>query len=105
QTIGEVGKIHAALVEVEARYHILKLTSMRPPIDRTFDQVRRQIQSILWKEKREKAQTDFIEKLKTESDLQVDYDMLKEVKIPGPGVPAAPPGKGASVPVIPTKSQ
>ncbi len=104
-TITEVGKIHHALVEVEGRFHILKLTSMRPPIDRTFEQVRRQIQSILWKDKREKAQSDFIEKLKSDSDVQVDYDLLKLVKIPEPGQPAEPPGTGVGVPVIPTKSQ
>jgi parvulin-like peptidyl-prolyl isomerase len=102
--IQEVGHIHPELVEVEGKFHILKLTSTRPPIDRTFDQVRRQIQSILWKEKREQAQRDFIEKLKKEAKVEVNYDALDSVKIPDQHPPIAPPEKGGSVPVVPTKS-
>jgi peptidyl-prolyl cis-trans isomerase C len=104
--IKEVGHIYPDLVEVDGKFHILKLTSTRPPIDRTFDQVRRQIQSILWKEKREKAQHDFIENLKKEADLEVHFDLLDEVQIPEPAPPVPPAQKGgAAVPVVPTKAQ
>lgn len=104
--IEEVGHIYPNLVEADGKYHVLKLTSTRPPIDRSFDQVRRQIQSILWKQKREQAQHDFIEALKKKSKVKVNMDLLKEVKIPEPMPPMPPRGKGgAAVPVIPTKSQ
>jgi peptidyl-prolyl cis-trans isomerase C len=106
--IPEVGQIHKGLVEVDGAYHIVKLTSTRPPIDRTFEQVRRQIQSILWKEKREKAQSDFIADLKSKAKVEVNYDVLKTVEIPESEVqePAPPPGEGGTaVPVIPTKSE
>lgn len=82
-SIEQVGHIHPELVEVDGKYHILKLTSTRPAIDRTFEQVRRQIQSILWKEKREQAQKDFIASLKKKSDVKINYDVLDDVKIPG----------------------
>jgi peptidyl-prolyl cis-trans isomerase C len=80
--IEKVGHIHPELVEVDGTYHILKLTSTRPAIDRTFEQVRRQIQSIIWKERREQAQEDFIEKLEKEGNVEIDYEALDSVVIP-----------------------
>ena len=110
--IKDIGKLYPQIVEVEGKFHILKLTSTRPAIERTFDQVKRQIQSILWKEKREKAQQDFIDQLEKNAKVEVDYSLLSEIKIPDAastdpalappaeaGPPAAPPVEG-KVPVI-----
>ncbi len=101
--IAEVGHIHSELVEVDGKFHILKLTSTRPAIDRTFEQVRRQIQSIIWKDKREQAQKDFIDGLKKKANVKVNYKVLGEIQIP-----AVPAGEGeaspaAEVPTIPAK--
>jgi len=100
--IEDVGHLHPELVEVSGQWHIIKLTSTRPAIDRTFDQVRRQIQSILWKEKREQAQQDFIEKLEKENQVEVNYELLDEIEIPGPKVPD--PAQ-AHAPVTPAKTE
>jgi peptidyl-prolyl cis-trans isomerase C len=97
----KVGEIYKGVIETPEGFHIIKFTSTRPEIQRTYDQVKRQIQSIIWKDKREKAKAEFIKSLRDKAKVQIIEDALAEVKIPEeaagpmPGVPEVPKGPPA----------
>jgi peptidyl-prolyl cis-trans isomerase C len=88
----------SAPVKSEKGVHVLKLTGKRKAINRAFEEVKRQIQNRLYRDKRQKAQEDFVAELKKKANVQVFEDKLGLVKIDttpgagGPGMPGMPPG-------------
>lgn len=88
-SLEKVGQIHKKLIKTEEGYHIIKFTSTRPEIHRSFDQVKRQIKSILWREKREKLKRQFIESLRKKANVVIHEDVLDEIEIPEKPVRAA----------------
>ncbi len=81
-SLEKVGDVYGKLVETEEGYHIVKFTSTRPEVHRNFEQVRRQIQSILWKEKREEAKEKFVQSLRAMAKIVINEKLLGEIKIP-----------------------
>jgi peptidyl-prolyl cis-trans isomerase C len=78
----------SAPVKTAKGWHVLKLTGRRKAINRTFEEVKRQIQNRLYRDKRQKAQEDFVAELKKKSNVQVYEDKLANVKIDTtPGAP------------------
>jgi peptidyl-prolyl cis-trans isomerase C len=92
------GDISAA-VKSDKGWHILKLTGKRKAINRAFDEVKRQIQNRLYRDKRQKAQEDFVNELKKKANVQVFEDKLGMVKIDT--TPGAGPGPGMGGPGAP----
>jgi len=90
----------SAPIKTAKGWHVLKLTGKRKAINRSFDEVKRQIQNRLYRDKRQKAQEDFVAELKKKANVQVFEDKLQLVKIDttpgampgGPGMPGMPPG-------------
>lgn len=62
-------------------FYILKQTGHRKAIDKTFDEVKRQIQNRLYRDKRTQAQTDFVADLKKKATIQVFDEALSKVQI------------------------
>jgi peptidyl-prolyl cis-trans isomerase C len=89
-----IGDISAPVKSAKG-WHVLKLTGRRKAINRTFEEVKRQIQNRLYRDKRQKAQEDYINELKKKANVQLFEDKLAQVKIdttPGTGMMGFPPG-------------
>ena len=88
-SLEKVGDVHGEIVETDEGFHIIKFTSTRPEVHRKFEQVRRQIQSILWKKKREEAKEKFVQSLRDKASIVINEKVLDAIKIPEP---KGPPG-------------
>jgi peptidyl-prolyl cis-trans isomerase C len=62
-------------------FYILKQTGHRKAIDKSFDEVKRQIQNRLYRDKRTQAQKDFVTELKAKAKIQTFDDALSKVQI------------------------
>jgi peptidyl-prolyl cis-trans isomerase C len=71
----------AGPIEANKMFYVIKQTGRRAAMNRTFDQVRREIQNELYKEKREGAQKQFVDQLKGKAKIQVFDDNLKSVRV------------------------
>jgi peptidyl-prolyl cis-trans isomerase C len=112
-SVERIGSFHPTVVQSEAGFHIVKLTGRRAAMHRTFEEAERPIRSRLWRERREQAIQELIDRLRAESDVEENLDLLSEVHVeipdeagqPRPLVPELPPPgpQGALVP--PTKRE
>lgn len=75
ENIGQVG----TLVETDQGFHLIKLTGRQHALERTFEQVKGQIQNRLFREKRTKAFEDFVENLKSSTRIEIDEVALAQV--------------------------
>jgi peptidyl-prolyl cis-trans isomerase C len=71
----------AGPIEASGAFYIIKQTGRRGAVSRGFEQVKREIQNELYKEKREGAQKQFVDGLKTGAKIQVFEDNLKKVRV------------------------
>jgi peptidyl-prolyl cis-trans isomerase C len=100
----EVGNYTAQPVKAGAGYHVLMLTGRRQALARSFEEVKRQIQSRLFRDRRTQAMDDYVAALKKKANVQIDDKNLARVVVdtsPSPptfgGVPV-PPVPGAAAP-------
>jgi peptidyl-prolyl cis-trans isomerase C len=106
----EVGNFTDKAIKAGEGYHVMMLTGRRKALVRNFDEVKRQIQNRLYRDKRTQAMEDYVTELKKKSHVQVNDANLSKVMIdtsqgatfggvpvPGGGAPA--PGPGAGLPV------
>jgi peptidyl-prolyl cis-trans isomerase C len=78
QRTGDVaGPIHGE----DGRFYIIKQTGHRKAVAKTFEQVKRQIQNRLYRERRTKSQKDFVEGLKKAAKIEVNDGNLEKVQI------------------------
>lgn len=82
----KVGAIHPKVIETDRGFHIVKLTARRPALQRSLDDVRRVIQSKLYREKREAALEALVARLTKEAGVEIDPSALREVSF-GDGSP------------------
>lgn len=114
----QVGDIAPALVAANGGFHILKLTGRRAPMNRSLEEASRSIRTRLWRERREKAITDFVAQLRAQANITVNDAALGSLRIDIPSAedlqndhaagehgdhdaPPAPPGAGPRVPGAP----
>lgn len=90
------GDLNPQLVSTPAGLHILKLTSVRPALERTVQDARRLIQNRLWRQKREAAIEKFVSDLRTKAEVKENPELLSQVKIETPPEPGAPGKPGAA---------
>ena len=62
-------------------YYIIKQTGNRKAVNKPFDEVKRQIQNRIYREKRTKAQGDFIADLKKDAKITIYTNNLKKVRV------------------------
>ncbi len=65
------GEIGATVVASDQGFHIVKMTNKRPEMKRSFESVKRMIESRLLREKRGEAMDQFIEELKSKSKIEI----------------------------------
>ncbi len=99
----------STVVTSEKGLHLLKLTGKQKALDRTFDQVRMQIEGRVRREQRTTLFDDFVDGLRTKEGVTIDEALLETVEVSaagvgGPGMPGAPggmPGPGMGRPARP----
>ncbi|MEK6606410.1 MAG: peptidyl-prolyl cis-trans isomerase [Myxococcota bacterium] len=113
EKIGDV----AGPVKTDKGFYVVKLTGRRKELNRTFEEVKRQIQNRLYRDTRTKSLEDFVANLRTKAKVQIYDDKLNAVPIdtttptaPGPGAadldvgggpPADPSGLRGKMPMPP----
>jgi peptidyl-prolyl cis-trans isomerase C len=83
-SIGDIGGVHAQLVQTAAGFHIVKLTGKRAALNRPLDVARRLIQNRLWRERREQAIEKFIADLRAKANVEEHLEHLSQVKVDPP---------------------
>jgi peptidyl-prolyl cis-trans isomerase C len=71
----------AGPVAVGDKFYVVKLTGRREAMTKSYDEVKRQIQNRLYREKRTQSQKDYIEELKKKAKITLHEDNLAKVKI------------------------
>jgi peptidyl-prolyl cis-trans isomerase C len=71
----------AGPIAVDGAYYIIKQTGKRKAVVKTFDDVKRQIQNRIYRDKRTQAQKDFIDGLRQKAKIKVFEDKLARVRV------------------------
>lgn len=86
----------AGPIKTENGFYIIKQTGRRKAIAKGFEEVKKQIQNRIYRDKRTKAMEDFVNNLKAQAKIQTFDDKLAKVRIdtsaPPPGAPGMPGG-------------
>ena len=85
--VNKVGSVYPELVETEDGYHVLMVTGKRAPLTRTYEQAKRAIRHKLSRRRKDVAMETLLERLRAESEVEIDYDVLSEVRVDVPGGP------------------
>ncbi len=104
--IQSIGGLAPTLIETDQGFHIVKLTARRPALDRTLAESERAIRNRLWREKRETAISEFVDRLRREANIEEHWDVLSEVHVDTSSAPpeAPPPPTIAPHELIPGTS-
>lgn len=89
-----VGDIFESPVETKDGFHVIKLTNKRPKLDRSFESVKRMIESRLLREKRKEALDKFVDDLKTKAKIEIFEDNLAKIELSKGGPMGMPPRPG-----------
>jgi len=73
----------AGPIAVGKRYYIIKQTGRHREIAKTFEQVKRHIQSELYKDRRENLRKSFVDQLRTKAKIEVYEGNLAKVRVEG----------------------
>ena len=93
----------SGVVETPKGFYIVKLTGQQEELNRPFDQVKNQIGSRLFRERKSKEFDEWQKKLRADAGITVDEKVLDAIAVaPGPagpgagtpGMPGMPPGHG-----------
>ncbi len=71
----------AGPVAANGVFYLLKQTGRRKAVVKTYEQVKRQIQNDLYKDRREASQKEFVDKLRATAKVEVFDDNLKKVRV------------------------
>ncbi len=110
-SLDTIGAVYPHVVRSARGYHVLKITGRRAPLRRTLEDASRPIRHRLWRERRERAVDELVERLRSEADVHEDLSLLDQVHIDIPegnfpteaaldpvASPADPPSPPATTP-------
>jgi parvulin-like peptidyl-prolyl isomerase len=89
-SLDEVGAVYPELIEEGGGYHIIMLTGKRAGLTRTYEQAKRAIRHKLTRERKDAAMEKLTERLRSEIEVEVDYEALKSIEVDVPEIPKAP---------------
>jgi peptidyl-prolyl cis-trans isomerase C len=81
----------AGPIAADGKFYVIKQTGRRKAVVKTYDQVKRQIQNDLYKDRREASQKQFVEQLRARAKVEVFEDNLKKVRVDTSSQAAAEP--------------
>jgi peptidyl-prolyl cis-trans isomerase C len=88
-------------VKADGKFYILKQTGHRKAINKTFEQVKRQVQNRLYRDKRTEGQKKFVEGLRSKAKIELFESNLSKVRIDTSAAASAPHGHG-NLPAMPS---
>jgi len=71
----------AGPIAANGLFYVIKQTGRRKAVVKTFEQVKRQIQNDLYKDRRDASQKEFVDKLRATAKVEVFDDNLKKVRV------------------------
>jgi peptidyl-prolyl cis-trans isomerase C len=84
----------AGPIEADKKFYVIKQTGRRSPVQKSFDQVKREIQNELYKQRRDGAQKQLVDQLRTRSKIEVFDENLKKVRVDTSSRAGADPSAG-----------
>ncbi len=82
----------AGPIKTDKGFYIIKQTGRRKAIAKSFEEVKKQIQNRIYRDKRTKAMEDFVGNLKTAAKIETFDDRLAKVRIDTTVPQSGPPG-------------
>jgi peptidyl-prolyl cis-trans isomerase C len=77
----QTGQLAGPIATKDGKFYVVKQTGRRKALVKTFDEVKKQIQNRLYRDKRTTAMEDFVTGLKTKAKITVHDDALAKVRI------------------------
>ena len=71
----------AGPIAADGAFYVIKQTGRRKAVIKTYEQVKRQIQNDLYKDRREASQKQFVEQLRAKAKVELFEDNLKKVRV------------------------
>lgn len=93
----KTGDVAGPIDAGDGTWYVIKQTGRRKPMVKSFEDVKRQIQNRIYRDKRTQAQKDFITGLRDKAKITVNEDALAKVRVDtsaGPAKGADPHGHG-----------
>lgn len=78
--LGKTGEV-AGPIAADGSFYVIKQTGRRKAVVKTYEQVKRQIQNDLYKDRREASQKQFVEQLRASAKVELFEDNLKKVRV------------------------
>ena len=86
--LNDIGDVSEKIVETKQGFHVVLLTNKRVKLNRTFDNVKKMIESRLLREKRREALDKFVEDLQAKAKVEIFKENLKKINlVPTSGPP------------------
>ncbi len=79
--LSKTGDVAGPIAAGDGTFYIIKQTGKRKEVHKALEDVKRQIQNRIYRDKRTQAQKDFIAGLKSESKIKVYEDNLSKVRV------------------------
>jgi len=92
--LSKTGDVGGPIQGADGKWYVIKQTGRRKALEKSFDEVKRQIQNRLYRDRRTQAQKDFIGGLKTNAKIKVDDGALGKVRVDTSAKPGADDGQG-----------
>ena len=86
----QIGDVYPELIKTDDGFYILQLTGRRAALQRTYEQSKRAVRHKLVRQRKEAATQALIDKLRAETEIEVDYGALADVKVDMPDFPKGP---------------
>jgi peptidyl-prolyl cis-trans isomerase C len=77
----ENGKVSGAIAAGDGRFFIIKVTGTRPAMEKTFEDVKGQIQTRVLRDKQVAAQKEFVDGLKSKAKIEVHDENLDKIQL------------------------
>ena len=78
--LAKTGEV-AGPIAADGSFYVIKQTGRRKAVVKTYEQVKRQIQNDLYKDRRESSQKQFVDTLRAKAKVEVFEDNLKKVRV------------------------
>lgn len=79
--LNKTGDVAGPIASGDGKYYVIKQTGRRKALNKTFEEVKRQIQNRIYRDKRAKSQREFIENLKKNTKITIHDDRLEKVRV------------------------
>ncbi len=85
--LDDIGSVYPELVQTDDGFYILRLLGKRAELHRTYEQSKRAVRHELFRERKEAALQALLDELRAETEVEIDYAALADVKVDVPNFP------------------